>query len=116
MKRAAALAFMLLAGCQGVDGETYMGVPGSPAWFSTASPNTIAAYFSKRCTAYGFQPGTPEMAQCIQNEAASSRMASAQRSAAIANANAAFQANAAANRPRYTSCNRFGNSVNCTTY
>lgn len=74
----------------------------------------------ERCTAYGFPAGTPEMAQCVQNEAASSRASAAQRSAAIAQANAqiyaANQASAAANRPVFTNCNRFGNSVNCTSY
>lgn len=63
----------MLIGCQGVGGETYVGMPTSPAWFATAGPKTVAAYFRKSCEAYGFKADTPQMAQCIQNEAVSRR-------------------------------------------
>ena len=88
-------------------------MPGSPAWFATASPATVAAYFSQNCTAYGFKPGTPEMAQCTQMEASNKRSTNATKMANIAAINAA---NANANRIRTTNCNKFGNTVNCTTY
>jgi hypothetical protein len=110
------LPLVLIAGCTGVDGEKFIGAPGSPAWFSTASPNTVATYFRDRCTAYGFVQGTPEMAQCIQQEAASKRQSNAIRGAAIASANQANIANANANRVRHTTCNRFGNTVNCSSF
>lgn len=120
MKAAQVLLLVLMAGCTGVDGEQYMGRPGSPAWFATASPNTIAAYFAQSCTAYGFKPGTPEMAQCIQQEAGNKRSTNTAKMNTwaqinAANANAA-QANATANRMRTTNCNKFGSQVNCTTY
>lgn len=76
-----AVALLALAGCTGVDGETYLGRPGSPAWFSTASPATIATHYRQQCVAYGFAPGTPAMSQCIQREVASGRQAAAARSA-----------------------------------
>lgn len=103
-------------GCTGTQGETYLGAPGSRAWFATAAPETVAAYFSKRCAAYGFQPGTPAMAQCIQSEAQSRQNQNAIRSAALAQANAQEMATINANRPKQTSCMRNGNFVNCTTY
>lgn len=120
MKMLKMLPLALIAGCTGVDGEKYIGAQGSPAWFATASPNTVASYFLESCKAYGFQPGTPEMAQCIQTEAGSKRQSNATRGAAIAAMNQAnianAQANANANRMRHTTCNRFGSTVNCTTY
>lgn len=85
MKRFITLAVLsAVAGCTGVEGETYLGRPGSPAWFSTASPATIADHFSRLCAAYGFRPGTPEMASCIQKEAAVRRQESAMLSASNA--------------------------------
>lgn len=68
-----------------------------------------ATYFRNRCVSYGFEPGTPTMAQCIQNESISSR------GRASARANAAF-ANMQNSQPKTTTCNRFGNTVNCTTF
>ena len=98
-----------LAGCTGAGGEKYLGMPGSPAWFATAGPKTISEYFSSICIGYGFTMGTPEMAQCIQTEAVSSRQQNAIRGAAIANATAL-------NRPRTYNCNTYGRQVNCTGY
>lgn len=75
----------LLTACTGVQGETYLGRPGSPAWFATASPDTIADYFVRRCQTYGFQLGTPEMAQCVQQEAGAARgLAGARMSGVLA--------------------------------
>jgi hypothetical protein len=84
-------------------------MPGSPAWFATTPPDQQAAYFRKRCESYGFPSGTVAMAQCIQSESLSSR------GRASARAQAAF-ANLANSQPKTTTCNRFGNTVNCTSY
>jgi hypothetical protein len=99
------LAALVVAGCTGSQGETYLGLPGSPAWFATASSQTVADYYGQRCVSYGFKPGTVEMAQCIQSEAQGGRGAASARMAAAAN-----------NRPKNTTCTGFGNMVNCTTY
>lgn len=88
VKRFVLIGLWALAGCTGVDGEKYLGRPGSPAWFATASPNTQASYFRDRCATYGFKPGTVEMAQCIQAEAGSSRQTAAFRSAMASQATA----------------------------
>ena len=120
-----AAAALLLAGCSGtgVNGERYTGRQGSQAWFATASPQTIAAYYQQQCAAYGHKPGSPGMTQCIQESAVVGRHSADMRAASfqqgMANAAAVYQASAAAsaaNRPRQTTCHRFGNSVNCTTF
>lgn len=95
MRKILPLLLLALAGCTGTQGETYLGRPGSPAWFATAAPETIVDYFVRRCAAYGFQPGTPQMAQCVQQEAGATQNRNALRAAVIA-----------ANQPK---------SVNCTT-
>ncbi|MGO4441577.1 hypothetical protein [Rhizobium sp. RAF56] len=121
MKRAYFLAALLpvaamLAGCQGAGGEKYIGLPGSPAWFATAGPETVAAYFRKRCTAYGYAPGTPQMAQCIQTEAAGGRQIAARRSAeADAMISAAAQPRKSTFNTSHTQCTGAFNTVNCTT-
>lgn len=84
-------------------------MPGSPAWFATTPINEQVAYFKTRCEAYGFKAGSPAMAQCIQNEANSSRGRASRR------AQAAF-ANMANSAPKQTTCSTYGNMTNCTTY
>jgi hypothetical protein len=109
----AILPALLTVGCIGTAGETYVGLPGSPAWFATASPQTVAAYYEQRCQGYGFQPGTTAMAQCVQQEALAKRQSnSADWRATVA----AQQAAAQQRRLRTTNCTQFGNQVNCTTY
>jgi len=72
------------AGCStGVNGETVMGRPGSPAWFNSASPQTIAAHFTEVCKTYGFQPNTPQFADCLKDTINSSRADASRKSAAI---------------------------------
>lgn len=119
------LAVTVLAGCggTGVMGKSYVGRQGSQAWFQTAAPQTIAAYYEQQCAAYGYKSGTADMAGCIQNSAIAGRQSADQRAASfdagLANASAVYQANqaaAAANRPRMTSCNQFGRTINCTTF
>jgi len=85
------------SGCTGSTGETYLGRPGSPAWFATAAPQTIADYYAQQCASYGFKPGTVEMAQCIQSEAQGGRNRAAVRQAASAP----------------VTCNTFGNTTTC---
>ncbi|MER8562057.1 hypothetical protein [Mesorhizobium sp. M0578] len=102
---AVGLAAIILSGCSG----SGLGMPGSPAWFATTPQTEQATYFRNRCVSYGFEPGTPAMAQCIQNESISSR------GRASARANAAFT-NMQNSQPKTTTCNRFGNTVNCTTF
>lgn len=110
MKKIAGLLLLAaVAGCQGADGTTHLGMPGSPAWMATASQNTKMAYYREQCTGYGFRPGTSEMAQCMQMEAISTKQGArvqlAQASAAFANA-----------QPKRTTCNKLGSTVNCTTW
>lgn len=108
MKRVVLLgALLALAGCQ----NGGIGMAESPAWFMTATPEEQARYFSKRCTTYGFKPGTPDMAQCVMIEANSSRSGARTRAALASQA-------MAASRPRTvtTNCNRLGSSVTCTSY
>lgn len=114
MKRV--LPLVLLAGCTGAAGETYLGRPGSPAWFSTAAPATIAAHYTHQCQAYGYTPGTDAMRQCVMSEVQSGRQAAASRvagvQAGLAQANAARQAN----RPVNCTSVRNGPFVNTSCY
>lgn len=99
---------VIIAGCTGTQGETYLGRPGSPAWFATAAPETIADYFIRRCQSYGFRMGTLEMAQCVQSEAGATR-----------NRNAVRMAVAAASMPapaRHCTSTRTGSIVSTTCY
>lgn len=79
--------FPLLALCTacatGTQGELLAGRPGSSAWFQTAAPETVAAHFSARCTAYGYRPGE-EMADCIRREVETARAKNAAVEAARA--------------------------------
>lgn len=107
-KALAALAVLALAGCQGGG----IGRPGSPAWNVTTSPEQQAAYYRKQCVNYGFKPGTVEMAQCVQMEAVSTRNRASARAARMSQ----IMANSAPQRPVSTTCNRFGSTVNCTSF
>ena len=64
------LSFMmvvLLAACgTGVNGERYYGLSGSPTWRSTADPETIRAYYEKKCSIYGYKTKTPDMDSCVE--------------------------------------------------
>lgn len=109
------VVLLCLGGCTGVDGEHYVGAPGSRAWFATASPDTVAAYFGQRCAAYGFKPGTPEMAQCIENEASNRQHNNALRSIAAAQIMAASQP-APPQRPINCTSTAMGNTLNTNCY
>lgn len=110
-------SLLLLAGCTGVDGEHYLGRPGSPAWFATASPNTVAAYFRTRCSAYGFKDGTDAMARCVENEAQSRQSSNAVRSIALMQAATAVNpAPTAPSRPVHCTTTAMGNMLNTNCY
>ena|SRR5690554_5368024 len=111
MKPMLCVALLVLAGCQ----NGGIGRAESPAWFMTATPEQQLAYFSKRCASYGFKPETNEMANCIMAESRSSR-GQARATMDVASQNMAMQNIASQRRMVTTNCNRFGNSVNCTSY
>ena len=77
------LAGMLGACSSGVNGERVWGMPESPAWFATASPETIRAYYEKFCIAYGYKPDTTDMDNCIINEAGNRRVSGTSASSSI---------------------------------
>lgn len=87
---------------------------------SPAKGDTLAK-LQARCAAYGFKPGTDAYAACIyqsdQNRIAQNRDARLRFAAAMQQAGAQMQANAAANRPRtcYTS-KGYGNTYRTTCY
>ena len=61
------LLVVLLTACgTGVNGERYIGRPGSTAWFDTADPETIRAHFEEICSIYGYKPDTIEMNMCVE--------------------------------------------------
>jgi hypothetical protein len=94
---AAGAALLTLSACT----TGGVGIPGySPLWFMTATPQEQTAYFGKKCQAYGFQPGTAAMAQCIQNESLSAQSRATRR----------------ASRHSTTTCSGVGNTATCTTF
>ena len=84
------LPFALVAACTSVDSGKSDVVAGSPAWFATASPEVITNYFRRQCVFYGYMPGTPEIASCIQREAAANKQSNVARSAAVVAATAGY--------------------------
>jgi hypothetical protein len=61
------LSVAVLGACStGVNGERVWGMPGSPAWKSTADPETIRAYYEKFCIAAGYETNTQEMDSCVE--------------------------------------------------
>ena len=96
-----------------------MGLVESPAWHSTTSIENKVAHCTRKCSAYGFQPGSSDMKMCV--------MQSMERSASDARAHMA-KAFSDAGRdlqqmnqpPQQTNCTTtgFGNTLNtnCTTW
>lgn len=116
MKRAVVLSLLLVTACTGANGDKYVGAPGSPAWFATASMDTKMAYFGQQCAGYGYRQGTPEMAQCIASETRDARSdARARMAAAGAQMQAASQPQPR-RAPTMTNCHMVGNVVNCMSY
>ena len=74
------LAILSLFSCtSNVDGTHYLGRPGSPIWFKTASQATINNHFSKICENYGFKKGTNQFSSCIQTEVINNKSRNAAR-------------------------------------
>ena len=99
-------------------GETYYGMQESPMWFSTAAPETIAAFYRKRCAAYGVTPATPEMIECIQREIQQTKMKHALKDAAQPKRvyNHPKPVYTAPSRSIQTSCINTGTHVFCSSY
>ncbi|WP_433989837.1 hypothetical protein SuNHUV7_07100 (plasmid) [Pseudoseohaeicola sp. NH-UV-7] len=83
------------AACSNPDGST--GRVGSPYWFNSTTPEMRYEYFSKICKDYGFEAGTTEMSQCVQQETVAARDNSNQKAqisgAAYANTYSAVTSN-----------------------
>ena len=88
MKAWKLLPLALVAGCSTAAGERQGSVAGSPEWFQTATQRDLINYFRGQCVAAGVAPGTREMAECIQTEAAIHNRSDLARSAAVAAATA----------------------------
>ncbi|PSL17314.1 hypothetical protein [Shimia abyssi] len=76
------------------DGSTSMGMKESPAWHATTSTQNKVAHFKSECQAYGYEQGSPHLAQCVQMamEGSKSR-ATTQFAAGMASAAAVSAAN-----------------------
>lgn len=123
-KYALLMAVLFLSACTQPDGSTALGVPGSPAWMMTASPEAKLATYRANCSGYGYAAGTPEMAQCVQQEAGEYRSNASSAMAALS------EGMVQAGQPRpsthvietqapamtTTNCNAYGDSMRCTTY
>jgi hypothetical protein len=96
------VAMGFLASCA-ADGSA--GREGSPIWFMRTTPAERSQYFTSVCTGYGFQPNTPQMAQCVQTESLTARDS-------MKDSLGSIQSNS---QTTTTNCNRSGNSVNCTS-
>lgn len=69
------------------------------------------------CAAYGFTPGTSEMAQCVASESARLKERNYQRRAAFGDAMRSMGSNMQSqNRTSYASCSTYGNTTNCYGY
>lgn len=105
---------LVMAGCTQADGTTAIGMEGSPMWMATASPATKLAVYRANCATYGFEVGTPQMAQCVQQEAGTYSAKASAQAAAAAEMNKPVAPTYT--QPVHTNCNRVGNYVNCTSY
>lgn len=48
-----------------------------PLFFAACSTEQNVQQYTKDCVIYGYEPGTPEMADCVSREAQSRRQAAA---------------------------------------
>jgi hypothetical protein len=75
------VVIVFIGGCStGINGESVMGLRGSPMWFKTASTQTQVAHFKEICLAYGNATDTPAMAQCLQTEIVNAKSRAVARS------------------------------------
>ena len=73
-------------------------------------------YASKSCAAYGFQPGTNEMAQCVSTFIKDARDNRRSKLRAIGQSMQGYGNSVQANRPLTTRCTRIGNQLHCSSY
>lgn len=106
MKRIIILAATtgVLASCGG-DGAG-IGRSESKVWHMTASAEEKFAYFENQCLGFGFKKGTPEIAQCIQNQSNQSRSSANDR---FSRAVERLQGP----KTTHTDCDTFGSSIRC---
>lgn len=64
------VSFTFLAAC---DAEGNLGMEESLLWHERSSVEEKVAYFSPRCTSYGFIKGTPAFTQCVVDEIRNSK-------------------------------------------
>ncbi len=114
-------SLIVLASCeQNPDGS--FGQIGGETWYETSSPEAKAAYFSRVCAGYGFKPDTPQLAQCVAQEARQARQTYQANLAMAATAFTAPQLSVqpmgrfGVSTPTTTNCQRVGNMLNCTSY
>ena len=104
------VASTILVSCGGSGG---VGMSESPLWHMTASAEEKLTYFKNQCLDFGFKDGSPELAQCIQNQTNQSRSAAGNKMDQIARQQQQWNNQ---NRVRTTNCSRWGRQINCTTY
>lgn len=110
-------SIVILAGCTQADGTTAIGRVGSPAWMATASTETKVSTYRNNCVAYGFEPGTVEMATCLQKEAERYSQRASERAAANAEKHRRQEVYVNPIRiPVHTSCNTLGTFTTCSSY
>lgn len=63
MRLVSTVVILLLAACSGSVRPTE-----TPAPSGAAEPPPSVEYYTQRCVAYGYEPGTKEMAECLQRE------------------------------------------------
>lgn len=101
------VALTILAGCDAGG----VGLPGSPAWQLSTTPEQRAAYFMGVCETYGFQRGSNEMAQCMQNEANGARTSASNRLDQF-NQQSTFPQQQITN----TRCRTYNGGMSCATF
>jgi hypothetical protein len=110
---------LALTACTQADGSTALGREGSPAWMATASPAAKLATYRGNCEGYGFVAGTPEMAQCVQQEAGSYRAGASSTMAAISDNMAAMSQRQPITVQPTTTTNcqpSYGGGMRCTSF
>lgn len=79
-------------------------MPGSPAWQLSATPEDKNRHYTQECIGYGFELGTPEMAQCRMQVAQDLRAGARDRMRTISENN----------RPRQSiTCQTIGSMTTC---
>ena len=96
------LVVVLLSGCA----SGGIGLPGSPLWLMSTTNQERMSYYAERCRSYGFKPLTPDFVRCLNDVEDRIRNG----------ASDAFKGmSATQNKPKQTTCRKFGNTYNCST-